>query len=219
MGLFRKKKETATHIDISRPLDVIVDDVIPLQGDAHPIAASVAMNLLTKHAQQWGIDARPYLLASSSMHGNGLSLDWKLNVLYPAMRAEGIWHLRSVTDNIAEVAFSITPVPAPGSPEYMLAQVSPQMVAYHEESWQIRLSVIAALPTTFVDSPEAALRIEAEQRGFFRFGSIHIQARRLPTGVPVWETKSLEMIQIPFAAPDGVHVPTNPMYTLRNNRF
>lgn len=219
MGLFRKKKETTTQIDISRPLELIVDDVIPLRGDAIPIAASVATDLLTKHAQVWGADTRPYVLRSESMDSAGLSLDWRLSVLYPTMRAEGLWQLRSVSDRVAEVAFSITPVPAPGSPEYMLAQVSPQMVAYHEESWQIRLSVIAALPTAFVDSPAIAKRIEAENPGFFRFGPIHIQARRLPTGVPVWETKSMETIQLPFAISEEIHVPTNPMYTLRNNRF
>jgi hypothetical protein len=97
-----------------------------------------------------------YLILSHDVWTDGLAPSWEFYVLYPTLRAEGVWTLKPNEDSTATLAsYRISPSPEPGSPEHLLRLVSPQVSHYQDEAWNDRVSLLKPLPELRCDTPEA----------------------------------------------------------------
>ena len=201
MALFRRKKtEAAVATPFAGPLSSVVTHLTALDLNTPAFTATEAANLVRNEVNRWGSDFRIYLILSNEVRRDGTASEWEFHVLFPTLRAEGKWYLKpSDTDETKlELSSKMAPVPEPGTTEYLMAQVSPQIARDQQLAWDDRLTLIAALPDSFVDSPAAVAAIERVQPQIFLSGPIRLKARRLPTGNTVWENRGVDLIHMPF---------------------
>jgi hypothetical protein len=206
VALFRRKKPAVENYspDLSKPLPSVVAGTFALQQKRRLFTAAEADAVVRPHTLQWGPDSRVFLLLSDDVRRDGRSTNWEFHVLFPTLRAEGIWALRLSDDRrVSELSYRIAPVPEPGSTEFLMAQISPQIINDQETAWQQRLSLLDPLPEVFVDSPSAVSAISVVKSNMFASGPIRLKARRLPTGDHVWETKGVDLVHVPFVVTPG----------------
>ncbi len=209
MGLFRKKS-AENKPDPGAPTVLtavaISSDVIAQQR--RPFTAAELAPLVTHSARSWGSDARIYLIISDALRSDGYSDEWEFHVLFPMLRAEGTWKLGPSEDGASSILSTrVAPVPEPGTTEYLMAQISQQLVIDLNEAWDLRIRMIAALPEKFVDSPAVAAALERAEPMAFAFGPIRLKARTLPTGEAVWEWASNDVLHVPFGLTSDVDEP------------
>ena len=211
MGLFRKhRSETTSGAAITTTLTTVAmsSDVVAQQR--RPFTAAELAPLVSRSARSWGHDARIYLIVSDALRSDGFADEWEFHVLFPTLRAEGIWKLGPSEDGASSIlSTTVAPSPEPGTTEYLMAQISPQVMIDLNNAWDLRLRLIAALPDEFVDSPSVAAAIERAEPMAFAFGPIRLKARTLPTGDPVWEWSSNDVLHVPFALTSHAETPTS----------
>ncbi len=200
MGLFRKKpSSTAPALDITKPLVSTISASVVLAEGNHRPTAGEATKAVWPHIASWGPDARLFLILSDAVEADGRSSEWQFHALYPTLRAEALWTVHRSADHSQLIgSYRLVPVPEPGSSEYLLAQVSPQMAVDQVTAWRDRLSLIQPLPHQFYDSSEAAAEFQKAIPNPFGSGPIRLKARRLPTGQTVWESRGIDLYQFPF---------------------
>lgn len=200
MSLFRKKPNAAAPaLDIAKPLAATISASVVLADGSERPTAGEATRAVWPHIASWGPDARLFLIISDSVGADGRSSEWQFHALYPTLRAEAVWKVHRSPDQGQLVgSYRMVPVPEPGSSEYLLAQVSPQMAVDQVTAWQDRLSLIQTLPHQFYDSSEAAAEFQKAVPNPFGSGAIRLKARRLPTGQTVWESRGIDLHQFPF---------------------
>ena len=186
MGLFRKKATTADAMEMVRVVGLLteVDSAsVELPDRVEKVTASEALGLLWPHIEAWGADARLFLILSDAVHADGRSDEWQFHALFPSRRAEGIWRLHT-SDEATELvgSYRVAPVPEPGTAEYLMAQISPQIFANQNVAWETRLEMIRPLPLEFHDSSEAALQFQSIEPNPFHSGPIRLKARRGQNG-------------------------------------
>jgi hypothetical protein len=208
VGLFRKKtveetaKSTDMVIDSSTILKTVVIRSEVVADEIRSFSAAELQPFVTKAALSFGADARQYLIVGENVGRDGGSADWEFHVLFPALRAEGVWRLERSEDGVSSVLTGrVSPVPAPGTTEFLMAQISPQLDGERQKSWALRLDLIVPLPLEFADSPDVVAAIEALQPNVFVSGPIRLKARTPPTGGPVWEWKGSDLVHVPFVFP------------------
>ena len=214
MGLFRKKSAVGTlEIDITTMLASVVTSIDIVAEQRRAFTAAELAPWVVRSAQKWGADARIYLIISDSVASDGSADDWQFYALFPTLRAEGTWKLGASEDGASAILSSqISPFPEPGTTEYLMAQISPQLVRDQQQAWDLRLSLIAPLPHPFVDSPSVVAALQRHEPTAFAFGPTRLKARSLPTGEAVWEWVGKEMLHVPFTRPDDAQVPaTSPV--------
>lgn len=209
MGLFRKKStERAPEIDITTRLSSVVTAFDVVAEKRRAFTAAELAPLVVRAARKWGDDARVYLIISDTVRSDGYGDDWQFHVLFPTLRAEGLWKLGSSGDGASSILSSrLAPLPEPGTTEYLMAQISPQLERDQQQAWDLRLNLIVPLPDRFVDSPSVADALQRNEPTAFAFGPIRLKARSLPTGEAVWEWAGNEVLHVPFAVPDDAEVP------------
>lgn len=212
MGFFRKRAiETVAALDTTSPLEAVVAHVEPLADEARQFSAGDLFPLVAKAASTYGSDARIYLIIANDVGRNGRASAWEFHVLFPTLKAEGLWMSELSEDGTRSVLSSrLSPVPAPGTTEYLMAQISPQMSAQVSDAWNLRVEMIAPLPATFVDTPEVVAAIERLQPNVFATGPIRLKARTLPQGESVWEWKGSDLVHVPFALTPDQHNSNQP---------
>jgi hypothetical protein len=211
VGLFRKKTvETAgeTSSSTSAPFDpsVILTSVITrskvIGDEVRPYSAAELQPFVTEAISSFGADARQYLIVGDNVGRDGFATKWEFHALFPSIRAEGVWKLEPSEDGTKSVLMGrLNPVPAPGTTEFLMAQISPQLVADQEKAWNLRLELIVPLPTEFADTPDVVAAIEAHQPNVFVSGPIRLKARTPPHGAPVWEWSGSDLVHVPFTFP------------------
>ncbi len=200
MGLFRKKSaESTTDAAVATQLTAVAigSDVVAQQR--RPFTAAELAPLVARSARSWANDARIYLIVSDALRSDGYADEWEFHVLFPTLRAEGTWKLGPSEDGASSILSSrVAPVPEPGTTEFLMAQISQQLVIDLNQAWDLRIRMIAALPDEFVDSPAVASALERAEPMAFAFGPIRLKARTLPTGEAVWEWASNDVLHVPF---------------------
>ena len=205
MSLFRKKASVpVAKVDITKPLlSAVTATVVLGEGNLRPTAGE-AIKAVWPHIASWGPDARMFLILSDSVDTHGRSAEWQFHTLYPQLQAEALWTVHDSSDQTQLVAtYRLVPVPEPGSSEYLLAQISPQIAVDQIAAWRDRLSLIQPLPHRFYDSNEAAAEFHRQVPSPFGSGPIRLKARRLPSGPTIWESKGIDLHQFPFGVPDA----------------
>ncbi len=206
MGLFRKKtvETTNTAIDAPHSEKSGAKHAIVVATEVRPFSAAELQPFVTKATSAVAIDARQYLIVGENVGRDGRGVEWEFHVLFPTMQAEGVWKLERSEDGASSILIGrVNPVPAPGTTEYLMAQISPQLGAEQQKAWELRLDLIVALPVEFADSPEVVEAIEALQPNVFVSGPIRLKARTPPNGGPVWEWRGSDLVHVPFALPSG----------------
>ncbi len=207
MGLFRKKTiETSAvaAIDLSVALTSVVTRSEVVANEIRSFSAAELQPFVTKAARSFGTDARQYLIVGDSVGRDGRGTDWEFHVLFPTLAAEGIWRLERSEDGASSVMTGrVSPVPAPGTTEFLMAQISLQLRSDQQQSWKLRLDLILPLPCEFADTPDVVAAIEALQPNVFVSGPIRLKARTPPTGGPVWEWSGSDLVHVPFTFPSG----------------
>lgn len=209
MGLFRKHR-SESKVDPSAPtaLTEVATSSDMVAQQRRPFTAAELAPLVARSARSWGNDARIYLIVSDAVRPDGFADEWAFHVLFPALRAEGTWRFGPSEDGASTVlSTKVAPVPEPGTTEFLMAQISTQLMIDVNEAWDLRLQLISALPDEFVDSPSVAAAIERAEPMAFAFGPIRLKARTLPTGDAVWEWASNGVFHVPFASPVDAEVP------------
>lgn len=209
MGLFRKHRAESTSVAVVAELTAVATSSDVVAKQRRPFTAAELAPLVAHSARSWGHDARIYLIISDAVRSDGFADEWVFHVLFPSLRAEGIWKLGPSEDGASSILSTrVVPVPEPGTTEFLLAQISPQLMVGRNEAWDLRLQLIVALPEEFVDSPAVAAAIERVEPMAFAFGPIRLKARTVPTGEPVWEWANNDVFHVPFALPSDVETPT-----------
>ncbi len=201
MGLFRKKivEITAATIDTSTTLGSVVTSSEIVAEEARSFTAAELQPFVTKAVRTYGTDGRQYLILGDNVGRDGRAPEWEFHVLFPTLKAEGIWRLERSDDGLSSVLVGrLSPVPTPGTTEYLMAQLSPQLQVEQEKAWDLRLQLLVALPTEFADSPDVVEAIEALQPNVFASGPLRLKARTPPNGGPVWEWKGSDLVHVPF---------------------
>lgn len=206
MGLFRKKIDlTVAAVDLTKPLSSTMSASVVIAEGQHLPTAAEASRWVWPHIASWGHDARLFLIVSDSVDVNGRSPQWQFHTLYPTLRAEAVWAVYSSDDRLQMLgSYRLWPVPEPGSSEYLLAQVSPQIALDQVAAWIDRLSRIKPLPHQFHDSSEAAAEFNKTVPNPFGSGPIRLKARRLPSGETVWEHSGIDLYRFPFAVSESI---------------
>ncbi len=211
MGLFRKKRAEGTpEVDITTRLISVVTgfDVVAEQRQA--FTAAELAPIVLRSARQWGNDARIYLIISDTVRSDGSADDWQFHALFPTLQAEGTWKLGPSEDGASSILSSkVSPVPEPGTTEFLMAQISPRLIRDQQQAWDLRLSLLAPLPEQFVDSPSVVAALEQNEPMTFAFGPIRLKARTLPTGESVWEWAGNEVLHVPFALSEADVAPAS----------
>jgi hypothetical protein len=212
VGLFRKKTIDMADARVAGAPDAAFDPNVVLSSvvtrsevvanEVRPFSAAELQPFVTAAVRSFGTDARQYLIVGDDVGRDGRSAKWEFHALFPTIRAEGVWRLEQSEDNASSVLSGrLSPVPAPGTTEFLMAQISPQLVAEQEKSWNLRLDLIVPLPLDFADSPEVVAAIEALQPNVFVSGPIRLKARTPPNGGPVWEWSGSDLVHVPFTFP------------------
>ena len=203
MGFFRKKaSKRPAGITLSVPLDRVVATSQPIEPSVDAFTAAEAVELSGRDISQYGDDARRFLLLSNSVRRDGRASEWEVHVLYPKLEAEGIWRVTGESGGVPAMLHGrLAPTLEPGTTEYLLAQVSPQIALDQKAGWDDRVSMIAPLPMNLVDSPLVVAAMEQLYPELFLTGPIRLKGRRLPTGEAVWEHKGVEMMHVTFSPP------------------
>ena len=211
MGLFRKKlAEVTPEIGITTPLSSVVTTVEVVAEQRRALTAAELAPLVVRSARKLGDDARVYLIISDTVQPDGHADDWQFHVLFPTLRAEATWKFGSSEDGASSVLSSrVSPFPEPGTTEYLMAQISPQLERDQQQAWDLRLNLIAPLPDKFVDSPSVVDALVRNEPTAFAFGPIRLKARTLPIGEAVWEWAGKEVLHVPFALPDDAEAPAD----------
>lgn len=211
MGLFRKKSaEGVPEVDITTPLPSAVTAFDVVAEQRRDFTAAELAPWVVRSARKWGADARIYLIISDTVRSDGSADDWQFYALFPTLRAEGTWKLGASEDGESSILSSkVSPFPEPGTTEYLMAQISPQLVRDQQLAWDLRLTLIAPLPHPFVDSPSVVAALQRHEPTVFAFGPARLKARSLPTGEAVWEWAGKEVLHVPFALPDDAEVPAD----------
>ena len=206
MGLFRKKTSVpVAAVDLTRPLPSTLSASVLIAEGSHLPTAGVAIRWVWPHIASWGHDARLFLIVSDSVDVNGKSPQWQFHTLYPTLRAEAVWTVHPSDDRSHMVgSYRLWPVPEPGSSEYLLALVSPQIAVDQIAAWNDRLSRIKPLPHQFHDSSEVAAEFHNTVPNPFGSGTIRLKARRLPSGETVWEHSGVDLHRSPFAVSQSI---------------
>lgn len=200
MGFFRKATIQKEKIDTSKPLATAVRDVVEVAGNGRALTAKEAADFAFASIRSYGKDARLFLILADEVRRDGTSFEWQFHVLFPLLHCDGIFRVTRTDDHQRSViSYTVTPVPEPGSTEYFLAQVSPQIAADQATAWQDRLALIVPLPERFTDTAVVTAALDSLQTHLFASGPIRLKARRLPTGLTVWETKGVDLIHVPFS--------------------
>ncbi len=211
MGLFRKKSaESRGEVGAPTVLTEVATSSDVVAQQRRPFTAAELAPLVARSARSWASDARIYLIVSDALRSDGSADDWEFHVLFPTLRAEGTWKLGPSQDGASSIlSTKVAPVPEPGTTEFLMAQISQQLVIDINEAWDLRIRMIAALPDEFVDSPAVAAALERAEPMAFAFGPIRLKARTLPTGEPVWEWASNDVLHVPFGLPTGHESPVS----------
>lgn len=211
MGLFRKKlAEVSPEIDITTPLSSVIAAVEVVADGRRAFAAAELAPLVVRSARRLGDDARVYLIIGDRVRPDGSADDWQFHVLFPTLRAEGTWKLGPSEDGASTILSSrVAPFPEPGTTEYLMAQISPQLKRDQHQAWDLRLTLIAPLPDQFVDSPSVVDALVRNEPTAFASGPIRLKARTLPFGEAVWEWAGKEVLHVPFALPDDAEAPAD----------
>ena len=207
MGFFRKKtiETTVAAIDTSVILTSVVDHCVDVADEVRSFSAAELQPFVTKAACSFGANARQYLIVGGNVGRDGRSADWEFHVLFPTLQAEGVWRLERSEDKAGSILTGrISPVPAPGTTEFLMAQISSQLGAEQLKSWKLRLDRTVALPSEFADTPDVVAAIEALQPNVFVSGPIRLKARTPPTGGPVWEWSGSDLVHVPFTFPAAI---------------
>jgi hypothetical protein len=209
MGLFRKKNaESKPDPGAPTVLTEVATSSDVVAQQRRPFTAAELAPLVARSARSWGSDARIYLIVSDALRSDGYADEWEFHVLFPTLRAEGTWKLGPSEDGASSIlSTKVSPVPEPGTTEFLMAQISPQLRIDVNEAWDLRLRLIAPLPDAFVDSPSVAAAIERAEPMAFAFGPIRLKARTLPTGDPVWEWASNDVLHVPFGLTNDAESP------------
>ena len=202
MGLFRKRSAESTSGAPTVQLTATTTSFDVVAQQRRPFTAAELAPLVARSARSWGDDAQIYLIISEAVRSDGFADEWEFHVLFPTIRAEGTWRLGPSEDGASTIlSTEVAPVPEPGTTEFLMAQISPQLRIDVNEAWDLRLRLIVALPDEFVDSPSVAAAIERVEPMAFAFGPIRLKARTLPTGDPVWEWAGNNVLHVPFGLP------------------
>ncbi len=209
MGLFRKhRSESTPDAVVATQLTATATSFDVVAQQRRPFTAAELAPLVARSARSWGHDARIYLILSDAVRSDGFADEWEFHVLFPALRAEGIWRLGPSEDGESSILSTrVAPVPEPGTTQFVMAQISQQLVIDLNEAWELRLGMIVALPEEFVDSPSVAAAIERAEPMAFAFGPIRLKARTLPTADAVWEWASNEVFHVPFGLTSAAETP------------
>lgn len=67
-----------------------------------------------------------YLSNNDDVRSDGFAEVWEFHVLFPTLRAEGIWRLTPSKDGEStSLAVTVVPVPEPDTTEFFMLQISP----------------------------------------------------------------------------------------------
>ncbi len=211
MGLFRKKSaENKPDPGAPTVLTEVATSSDVIAQQRRPFTAAELAPLVALSARSWANDARIYLIVSDALRSDGSADDWEFHVLFPTLRAEGTWKLGPSEDGASSIlSTKVAPVPEPGTTEFLMAQISQQLVIDLNEAWDLRTRMIAALPDEFVDSPAVAAALERAEPMAFAFGPIRLKARTLPTGEAVWEWASNDVLHVPFGLTSDADEPAS----------
>lgn len=204
MGFFRNRQGAATAVveKIDGPFVATIDRSEVIAEKARTFTAAELAPLVRKSAASWGTDWRLYLIIASKIGRDGTAPDWEFHVLFPVLRAEGVWTLGISEDGMrSTLSMKLKPVPEPGTTEYLMAQLSDQLARDQHAAWDARVERIVPLPVDFADSPDVIEAIEHVHPAVFATGPIRVKARTLPNGDAVWEWSGNDLIHVPFAEP------------------
>ena len=205
MGFFRKKQvgDAAVAEKFDGPLAATITRTDVIAETARPFTAAELAPLVRKSAAAWGDDWRLYLIIASKIGRDGFAPDWQFHVLYPALRAEGVWSLGASADGTeSTLSMKLHPVPEPGTTEFLMAQLSDQLARDQTAAWDARVERILSLPSRFADSPDVIEAIEHIHPAVFSTGPIRVKARTLPNGDAVWEWSGNDLIHVAFEDPE-----------------
>jgi hypothetical protein len=186
-------------LDLTQPISEVFERTDVVSSTFSRSSGSAALQFFLPGIKAWGADACVYLILSNDVWTDGLAVSWEFYVLYPTLRAEGVWTLMPNEDSTATLAsYRISPTPEPGSPEHLLRLVSPQVAHYQDEAWKDRVALLKPLPEVRYDTPEAVRFLHQQDQSLFVGGPIRLKARRTPEGEAVWETNGFNTLRTPI---------------------
>lgn len=197
----RRAPETvgSTGPDLTQPITEVFERTDVVSSTSSRVSAATALQIFLPGIMAWGSDARMYLILSNDVWPDGLATSWEFYVIYPTLRAEGIWTLMPSEDSTTTLSrYRISPSPEPGTPEHLLRLVSPQVAKYQDDAWNDRVSLLKPLPEVRCDSPEAIRSLQKQEPSLFVGGPVRLKARRTPEGEAVWEAKGFNTLRTPI---------------------
>jgi hypothetical protein len=199
--MFGRRKKQLTE-EAPAASEESLDRVDPVESANIPLSAVEAFALVRPIAEQYGDDARMYLVLSADVNPSGLAPTWEFHYIYQERHAEGRFTSRTgaaSTSGEAQVHTVVTPFPVPGTPEHTMVQSGGYMITIVEQAWQARLDRIMGLPTEFHDSTEAVEEMKQQGHPLFSGGPLRMKGRTLPSGSSVWEAvTAAEVVHTPF---------------------
>ena len=187
--------------------DQSLDRVDTVRAANLPLSAVEAFALVRPVVEQYGEDARLFLVLSADVNPSGLAPSWEFHYIFPERHAEGRFITRTATSSVsghAELHSVVMPYPQPGTPEHTMIKSGGYMITIVEQAWQARLERIDGLPLEFHDSTEAVDEMKQHGHPLFSGGPLRMKGRTLPTGESVWEAITpSEVVHTPFGHTAG----------------
>lgn len=200
--MFGKRRGTREIVEVPTVVDDFIERSSTLDIVNQPLSAVEAFDVAGPRTDRYGRYPRLFLVLSGDVNPSGLATEWEFHYIFPEAHAEGIFTVRAGGSVVVpELLESITPYPAPGTPEHvMLASGGGYMANIVETAWQARLERIERLPVPFVDSTVAVHELMKKANGFFAGGPMRLKGRTPPGVAAVWEASTAsEIVHTPFA--------------------